>query len=219
MSMSKKPLVFLFVSLGLAACTKPDEKPVAKPDPTDVPVFKIVGSPPEAGAVAVASASASASAEPASTDAGVANAKDTKDAGKAPAASSSAGGTLKPAKATVTGNNFAVDVTSPGCRVNEACTVTLRLNALNAFHINKDYPYKFIGTPGPNVTFLTDNATFDKASGDYKAEGEKAATLTVRFKPTSAGEAKVTGKYKLSVCADEQCLIEQPMITLAVPVI
>ena len=68
--------------------------------------------------------------------------------------------------------------------------MTLRLSALNAFHINKDYPYKFIGTPGPNVTFLTDNATFDKASGDYKPEGEKNATLTVRFKPTSAGEAK-----------------------------
>lgn len=214
MSLSKKSIAFLF----LLACSKPDEKPVAKPDPTDIPVFKIVGSPPEAGAVAVASASAATSAEPASTDAGVAT---TKDAGKAaPSASGSAGGgALKPASTKVTGNNFAVDVTSPGCRVNEPCTVTLRLSALNAFHINKDYPYKFIGTPGPNVTFLTDNATFDKASGDYKPEGEKNATLTVRFKPTSAGEAKVTGKYKLSVCADEQCLIEQPVITLAVPVI
>lgn len=211
--MSKKSIAFLF----LVACSKPDEKPVAKPDPTDIPVFRIVGSPPEAGAVT--SASTATSAEPIATDAGLANGKDGGKAAAASGSGSAGVGTLKPASTKVTGNNFAVDVTSPGCRVNEPCTVTLRLSALNAFHINKDYPYKFIGSAGPNVTFLTDNATFDKSTGDYKAEGEKNATLTVRFKPASAGEAKVTGKYKLSVCAEEQCLIEQPVITLAVPVI
>jgi len=70
---------------------------------------------------------------------------------------------------------------------------------------------QFLGNGDANI--------FSKAAGDYQENGEKAATLTVRFKPTAAGEAKVSGTYKMSVCSAENCQIEQQAVTLAVPVL
>ena len=98
--------------------------------------------------------------------------------------------------------------------------MTIKLVAAAEYHVNKEYPYKILATAAPNVTFLgkKDANTFAKDTGDFAEQGEKAATLTVRFKPTSAGEAKVAGTYKMSVCSAEQCQIEQQAITLAVPV-
>ncbi len=42
--------------------------------------------------------------------------------------------------------------------------------------------------------------------------------MTVRFKPTAAGDAKVSGTYKMSVCSAENCQIEQQTVSLNVPV-
>jgi hypothetical protein len=57
--------------------------------------------------------------------------------------------------------------------------------------------------------------------GDFREEGEKAATMTVAFKPTAApagGKVTLAGTYKMSVCSDANCQIEQTAISLAVPV-
>ena len=98
--------------------------------------------------------------------------------------------------------------------------MTLRLAAIGEYHVNKEYPYKFIAAAAPGVQFLgsADANTFSRAAGDFREDGEKAATLTVRFKPTATGEARVSGTYKMSVCSAENCQIETPTITLAVPV-
>ena len=42
--------------------------------------------------------------------------------------------------------------------------------------------------------------------------------MTVRFKPSSAGETKVSGTYKMSICSADQCQIEAQPIALGVPV-
>jgi hypothetical protein len=120
----------------------------------------------------------------------------------------------------VAGKNFTLDVSSPGCRVETPCTMTLRLAAAGDYHVNKEYPYKFLATVAPGVQFLGsgDANTFSRAAGDFREEGEKTATMTVRFKPTATGEARVTGTYKMSVCSAENCQIETPTVTLAVPV-
>lgn len=99
--------------------------------------------------------------------------------------------------------------------------MTLRLAPTGAYHVNKEYPYKFVAAGAPNVTFLGkgDANTFSRASGDFAEEGEKAATMTVRFKPTAAGSARVSGTYKMSVCSAENCQIEQQAVTLDVPVL
>lgn len=98
--------------------------------------------------------------------------------------------------------------------------MTIKLAATSGYHVNKEYPYKFVAAPAPGITFLgkSEPTTFSKAAGDFQEEGEKRATMSVRFRPASRGEAKVSGTYKMSVCSDDQCQIEQQPISLVVPV-
>lgn len=134
----------------------------------------------------------------------------------APKASASAKGVT----ARVPGKNFVLDATSTGCRVDAQCAMTIRLQTSGDYHVNKEYPYKFNATPGPAVQFLGtgDANTFSRAAGDFREEGEKTATMTVRFKPKAAGQAKVSGTYKMSVCSADNCQIEQTPVELSVPV-
>ncbi len=120
----------------------------------------------------------------------------------------------------MTGKNFTLDAASPGCRVDLPCTMTLRLAASGEYHVNKEYPYKFLAAAAPGVQFLGNGEanTFSRAAGDFHEDGEKAATMTVRFKPTGAGEARVSGTYKMSVCSAENCQVETQAVTLVVPV-
>jgi hypothetical protein len=208
----------LALALFLGACTKPEASPSPSPSATEVTTFTITGTPPSAPA-RIPSASApvpSASAPSPSRTSAVASTR-------AASASSSArpGAPLKPAATRITGNNFALDVASPGCRVDVPCVVTLHLSVLGAFHVNSQYPYKFVGNPAPGIAFLghTEKNVFSRALGDLQEDGEKSATLTVRFTPSAAGEAPITGTYKMSICSAENCQIESPSVTLAVPVI
>jgi hypothetical protein len=157
----------------------------------------------------------------------VACTKDEKPTTKAPepAASTAAPTTAKvtelgPGKQRIDGQNFTLDVSSAGCKANADCTMTIKLTAASDYHVNKEYPYKLTATAAPNVSFLgkKDPNTFSKESGDFVEEGEKSGTMTVRFKPTAAGEAKVAGTYKMSVCSADQCQIEAQPIALNVPV-
>jgi hypothetical protein len=127
---------------------------------------------------------------------------------------------LKAASTRLTGKNFTLEAVSPGCRVDTPCTMTLRLAASGEYHVNKEYPYKFLAAAAPGVQFLGngDANTFSRAAGDFHEDGEKAGTMTVRFKPSSAGEARVSGTYKMSVCSAENCQIETQSVTLGVPV-
>jgi hypothetical protein len=169
--------------------------------------------------VPLATSAAPSASEPATTTtktppppASVASAKG-KDAAAPPAA--------KLTQAHVDGKNFALDLAAPSCKADTECAVTIKLAVSGDFHVNKEYPYKFVGSPAPNVTFLGkgDANTFSKAAGDFAQEGEKSATMTVRYKPSSAGQAKVSGTYKLSVCNPDQCQIEQQPISIDVPVL
>lgn len=153
--------------------------------------------------------------------------KDEKPAPSAPPPAASAAATatakvteLGPGKARIDGNNFSLDVASTGCKAGSECAMTIKLVAAADYHLNKEYPYKFIAGAAPGVTFLgkKDAATFAKDTGDFAPEGEKTGTMTVRFKPASAGEAKVSGTYKMSVCSADQCQIEVQPVTLNVPV-
>jgi hypothetical protein len=119
----------------------------------------------------------------------------------------------------IKGNNFVLQATTGACKKGEECTLTLRLEAQGAYHINDSYPYKF--TPAKkddkalseNVEFVKD--TFTKAAGDFKKDAEKVGTMTVRFKPAAA-KGKIVGTYKMSVCSEQNCQLEQQEITLDV---
>ena len=128
---------------------------------------------------------------------------------------------MKPVSKHVGGNNFALDLASPGCKVATECTMTIKLVASSDYHVNKEYPYKFTAAPAPGLEFLGkgDAVTFTRASGDFVEQGEKTGLMTVRFKPASPGEASVKGTYKFSVCSADQCQIEQEKLELTIPVL
>jgi len=106
-----------------------------------------------------------------------------------------------PGKSHVDGKNFTIDVSATPCKAGQECAMTIKLVTAAEFHVNKEYPYKFT-----------------RAAGDFVEQGEKSGTMTVRFKPDTAGEAKVGGRYKLSVCSADQCQIEEENLEMAVPV-
>ncbi len=158
----------------------------------------------------IASAPASAAARPASKG---------SDA-PAPASASAAAVVLKPASKKVSGKNFSLDLATPGCKAGTECTMTIKLVTAGDWHVNKEYPYKFVATAAPNVTFLGkgDATAFTRANGDFVEQGEKSGLMTVRFTPAAAGDTSVAGTYKFSVCSAEQCQIEQEKLDLTVPV-
>jgi len=125
-----------------------------------------------------------------------------------------------PGKSHVDGKNFTIDVSATPCKAGQECAMTIKLVTAAEFHVNKEYPYKFIAAPASKVTFLgkSEPNTFTRAAGDFVEQGEKSGTMTVRFKPDTAGEAKVGGRYKLSVCSADQCQIEEENLEMAVPV-
>lgn len=95
------------------------------------------------------------------------------------------------------------------CAANAVCEAKLELRALGAYHVNKDYPFKFEASPAVSL---------DGAAA-FTLDDAKRGTLTIRFRaPASAGTANVAGVFKLSVCSDDTCEIEKPEIALTVPV-
>lgn len=222
----------------VVGCSKTDggEAPAASASAGEARTIKITGTPATASAPEPASASATASASGSAAAPAPASASASASAPvralasasasapvRAPASASAkavAEPPLKPASARLSGKNFSLDVASPGCRVDAPCTMTLRLVASGEFHINKEYPYKFVAAGAPGVTFLGSGeaSTFSRAAGDFREDGEKTGVMTVRFKPTAAGEAKVSGTYKMSVCSASSCQIESQAVSLSVPV-
>jgi hypothetical protein len=96
------------------------------------------------------------------------------------------------------------------CARGATCEARFVLTALGDYHVNKDYPFKFVGDPAPAVP-LDGAATFARDDAEH-------GTLTIKFRPGAPGTAKLAGTFKLSVCSDETCEIETPKLELAVPV-
>lgn len=96
------------------------------------------------------------------------------------------------------------------CASGAACQVHLVLTALGDYHVNQDYPFKFVGDPAP--------ATPVDGDGAFTLGDAKHGTLTVTFHPAAPGTAKLVGTFKLSVCNDDTCEIETPRLEIAVPV-
>jgi hypothetical protein len=96
------------------------------------------------------------------------------------------------------------------CASGSSCEVRVVLTALGDYHVNKDYPFKFVGDPAAPVA--------PEGEGSFALDGAKRGTLTIKFRPAAAGSAKVIGNFKLSVCSDDTCEIESPKLELTVPV-
>src|SRR4051812_13464670 len=104
---------------------------------------------------------------------------------EASAAASASSSTAAPAS-HVDGKNFKLDANGVGdCKAGGDCVLTLRLEAVGDYHINKEYPYKF-KAEGSGVEFQGTDAAgknvFSKGAGDFTLEGEKVGTMKVKFK-------------------------------------
>lgn len=215
--MMRKELIFVV----FLACSK-DPAPVAKEIPAE-PV------PSVAASVASATAPAPSAPEtpptaPSVTVAAPRGAPSGSAKSAVPTSPSSApkSPALQPASNRVSGNHFTVDVASPGCVAGSECAVTLRLEATAGYHINKEYPYKLALSATPNVEFLgrdpASTSVFSKSAGDFVIADEHVGTMTARLKPSAKGPTNIAGIYKMSVCTDANCQVEQTKISLDVPV-
>jgi hypothetical protein len=125
--------------------------------------------------------------------------------GPAPGAGSAPGGKGAP------GELYRVAATAdPDCRSGQWCTVRVELTALGGFHVNEDYPFKFVGAKAEGIEH--------DGTGAFTIESPTRGVLVHRFRPAAAGPAKVTGTFKLSVCSEEQCEIEAEPVAVDVPV-
>ncbi len=128
-------------------------------------------------------------------------------------------------KSTVSrGKSFEIEARGPAaCHVNTECAALVRLKALGGFHINKEYPYRFLAKANPAAKFAgkdpAGSESFSKAAGDFLIDSESEATLSVTFVPNRAGKMTIEGVYKMSVCSDEACEIEQSPISIDVTVL
>jgi hypothetical protein len=116
-------------------------------------------------------------------------------------------GTAKGAPAKI----FEIAATpDPGCRRGEWCTVRMELTALGGFHVNRDYPFKFVGAAAEGIEH--------DGTGAFTIESDTTGVLVHRFRAAAAGAARVSGTFKLSVCTEEQCEIEAAPVAVEVPV-
>lgn len=128
----------------------------------------------------------------------------------APGAAASEAPPVPAGAVRVSGNNFHVDAAPAApCRVGAPCTVRLHLSALGDFHVNKDYPAKFV-TAAPGLA--------PDGPGAFRTYGTHTGVLELQVRPAAAGTAAVRGTFKMSVCNDASCQIETPAISLDVPV-
>jgi hypothetical protein len=95
------------------------------------------------------------------------------------------------------------------CASGSVCEARLVLTALGDYHVNKDYPFKFVADPAA--------APVD-GDGTFAFDDAQHGTMTVKFRPAAAGTQKLVGTFKLSVCNDNSCEIETPKLELPVPV-
>jgi hypothetical protein len=179
----------------------PDAAPLASATAASVPSLGAATTRSDAGAVAPASASASA-------------------LGSASASASANAVAAKPVGVAVSGPHFALSFSAPGdCKATQRCTATLTLKATEGYHINNEFPYKFVAEEHPNTDFLGKDArTFSKAAGDFAKVNETQANIAVAFAGKASGKARVAGTYKMSICSESNCQVESQAIALEVPI-
>jgi hypothetical protein len=129
----------------------------------------------------------------------------------ATAASAPAGGCSQHA---VCADHYFIDTVAPDhCAAGAECTLSIKLGAMGAFHVNDEYPYKFKADLAPGVQFVgTDPAgqnVFSKPAGNWLKVDDKSGLLSVKFFVGTPGEQTIAGTFKLSVCSAANCLLEE----------
>ncbi len=83
------------------------------------------------------------------------------------------------------------------------------------YHINDQYPYKFVVQDPPAEGMTYTNKTVRRADGKFE---ETRAELPVRFTPQRSGTVQVGGILSLSVCTPSNCLLDKRPLVLDIEV-
>jgi hypothetical protein len=120
----------------------------------------------------------------------------------------------RPVAARSTGDHWVADVSAPGdCQASTDCVATLRVQATGDYHVNREFPHKFVGTANAGVTFPGGNRFTA-----FTFQGDKAGVLPVRFQGAAPGTATLAGAFRTCVCIGETaCEPVDVPISLAVP--
>ncbi len=96
---------------------------------------------------------------------------------------------------------FRIELDAPATCA-DGCRPKLVVTTLGGYHVNAEYPTKFV--PADGVT----------ATGTFAVTDETTGVMTL---DVPAGTPKVAGTLKLAVCTDEICEIEAPQIAFTLP--
>lgn len=99
---------------------------------------------------------------------------------------------------------------APTCAIGTSCDVRIALTALGGHHINAEYPTKFV--PVPAGELVVDSSAFT-------VESQTRGVMSVRITPASAGTHTLSGRFKLGVCTDNRCDVDNPTVELPIRVL
>src|SRR3954471_5383797 len=81
---------------------------------------------------------------------------------------------------------YRIDAGPPvACAPGATCKARLVLTALGGYHVNQDYPFKFVGEPAPAVPV--------DGEGSFGIDDARHLTMTVAFRPAAAGGGALAG--------------------------
>lgn len=112
--------------------------------------------------------------------------------------------TVSSAPDTQSAPNFVAKLSAAGpFKVGTEGELRVVVEALGAYHVNPDYKYKFkADLPAPTVKYRTNPVTEVKKT-------TKEATMTVPFVADAPGTYVLSGTCSLSVCTDDNCVIDK----------
>ena len=70
----------------------------------------------------------------------------------------------------------------------------------------------------PFVESLGSGLVFSKKDGHFKKTSATDAEMAISVRGKSAGAAKISGEFRMSVCAESKCQVEAPKLSLAITV-
>ncbi|APS00011.1 hypothetical protein [Pajaroellobacter abortibovis] len=121
-------------------------------------------------------------------------------------------------------NPFLVKVIAPkDCKVaSTPCTVIVRLDAQDPYHINANYPHKLKFKPSSQVQFLGleeegGEAVFSK-EGEHFLNSDSTAEVKVTVQPIVSGHVLLEGTYFLSVCSTNRCISDKQQVQIELEV-
>jgi hypothetical protein len=118
------------------------------------------------------------------------------------------------------GDDYLIDLTPDPCTVDTGCRIAIRLVATGDYHINDEYPHKFVADDAAGIEFLgTDPGgknVFSKVAGNWTKSDSRTAAMVVTYKPADTQTKTVSGVLKFSVCSPQNCELDRRQVNASV---